>query len=108
MNRNSPRASVTCVCEPVLPVRVMVTPGRTPPCSSVMRPTIVPVSVWAPASGTTDRSAASRRSEIPNRFILVPPLLTLPGDRVNPVVLQGIGRVADARRQGGEHRDADR
>ena len=58
-NRNSPRASVTCVCEPVLPVTVTVAPGSTPPCWSSTRPVMVPVSVWASEGSREDMTAGT-------------------------------------------------
>ena len=41
--RNSPFSSLTVTCDPMRPVRVSVTPGSTPPCSSVTFPAMVPV-----------------------------------------------------------------
>jgi hypothetical protein len=41
-NRNSPLASVTNVCVASTPCTETVTPGSTPPCSSLMVPLILP------------------------------------------------------------------
>ena len=45
--RYSPFSSVTVTCAPVRPVSVTVTPGSTPPCSSLTLPAMVPVRDWA-------------------------------------------------------------
>src|SRR5512140_536867 len=106
MKRNSPLVSVTCVCEPVLPVSVTVTPGSTPPCSSVTLPVMVPVSVCAPAA-VARATMPTRRASTKIRFIVVPPCL-LQSRRdcaVDAVVARGVDRVASASRERQDHRD---
>src|SRR5688500_7699702 len=78
-NRNTPSASVGWLCDPVRPVIVTVTPGRTAPCASATVPAIVPVNVCAAASdGTEARSRTSKNA----RRLVIAVALQRPDDRM--------------------------
>src|SRR6266581_3747598 len=87
--RYSPLVSEVVVRDPVLPMRVMVTPGRAPPCSSLTAPVTVPSCVWANA-GTTAASTRRAMRSVRVLIMVISIFLSTPHWRAGELTLLSI------------------